>query len=86
MPGGVGGAAPRGVPLSRSTGFMRHTFEGVSSRNAVNSGFIIDVLFLELNGERFTASEEDAASAVVALADGSLDQEGYTAFLEENLA
>jgi len=47
-------------------------------------GFVIGILFLELNGYHFTASEEDAARAVLALADGSLDEEGYGAFLRGN--
>lgn len=32
------------------------------------TGFVIGVLFLELNGYRFTASEEAAAQAVLDLA------------------
>jgi death-on-curing protein len=48
------------------------------------TGFIVGILFLELNGYRFTASEEDAAQAVLALAAGSLDETGYSAFLREN--
>nr|WP_284178590.1 type II toxin-antitoxin system death-on-curing family toxin [Rhabdaerophilum sp. SD176] len=47
-------------------------------------GFVIGVLFLELNGFRFEASEEAAASAVMALAAGELDEAGYEAFLREN--
>lgn len=48
------------------------------------TGFIVGILFLELNGYRFTASEEAAAQAVVALAGGTLDEEGYGAFLRAN--
>lgn len=48
------------------------------------TGFVIGVLFLELNGFRFEASEEAAASAVMALAAGELDEAGYEAFLREN--
>lgn len=48
------------------------------------TGFIIGILFLELNGYRFTASEEDAAQAVLDLASGSLDEAGYAAFLRAN--
>jgi death-on-curing protein len=50
------------------------------------TGFLIGILFLELNGYRFTASEEDAAKAVVELAAGSLDEQGYSAFLRANAA
>jgi len=45
------------------------------------TGFLVGILFLELNGYRFTASEEDATQAVLALAAGTLDEPGYTAFL-----
>ncbi len=47
-------------------------------------GFVAGILFLELNGYRFTASEEDAAEAVIQLAAGKLDEAGYTAFLRAN--
>jgi len=40
--------------------------------------------FLELNGYRFTASEEAATLAVLELATGTLDDTGYTAFLRAN--
>ena len=50
------------------------------------TGFVIGVLFLELNGYRFSASETDAANAVVALAAGNLDEAGYAAFLRANVA
>jgi death-on-curing protein len=49
------------------------------------TGFVIGVLFLELNGFRFGASEEAAASQVMALAGGELDEAGYEAFLRENV-
>ena len=48
------------------------------------TGFVVGVLFLELNGYRFTASEEDAAQAVLGLAAGTLDEQGYAAFLRAN--
>lgn len=48
------------------------------------TGFVVGILFLELNGYRFTASEEDATQAVMALAGGTLDEPGYTAFLRAN--
>jgi death-on-curing protein len=49
------------------------------------TGFVIGVLFLELNGFRFGASEEAATSQVMALAGGELDEAGYEAFLRENV-
>lgn len=45
------------------------------------TGFIVGVLFLELNGYRFTAGEPDAARAVLELAAGSIDESGYLDFL-----
>ena len=48
------------------------------------TGFVVGVLFLELNGYRFSATEEAAAQAVVELAAGALDEAGYTAFLRAN--
>jgi death-on-curing protein len=50
------------------------------------AGFVIGVLFLELNGARFIASEEAATAAVMGLASGALDEAGYAAFLKENVA
>jgi death-on-curing protein len=49
------------------------------------TGFLACVLFLELNGFRFIASEEDAAEAVLALAAGTLDEAGFVAFLRGNV-
>jgi death-on-curing protein len=48
------------------------------------TGFVVGILFLELNGYRFAASEEEAARAVLELARGNLDEAGYTAFLRTN--
>ena len=48
------------------------------------TGFVVGVLFLELNGYRFTATEETATQAVLELAAGTLDEAGYTAFLRAN--
>ena len=48
------------------------------------TGFVAGVLFLELNGMAFTASEEAATEAVLALAAGQSDEASYLAFLREN--
>jgi death on curing protein len=48
------------------------------------TGFVVGILFLELNGYRFVASEEDAAQAVLKLADGTFDETEYSTFLREN--
>jgi death-on-curing protein len=45
------------------------------------SGFVIGVLFLELHGFDFKATEEDATQAVMALAADTLDESGYAAWL-----
>lgn len=50
------------------------------------TGFLLGVLFLELNGLRFTARQEDAANAVIALASGVMKEETYAAFLRDNAA
>ncbi len=49
------------------------------------TGFVVGILFLELNGYRFVASEEDAAQAVLKLAAGTLDEAGYSSFLRGNV-
>lgn len=49
------------------------------------TGFVAGILFLELNGFRFWATETAAADAVIALASGELDEAGYTKFLRENI-
>ena len=48
------------------------------------TGFVIGILFLELNGYRFSASEETAAQAVIDLAAGKLNAAQYAAFLRAN--
>ena len=48
------------------------------------TGFMVGILFLELNGYRFNATEEAATQAVLELTAGTLDEAGYTAFLRAN--
>jgi death-on-curing protein len=48
------------------------------------TGFVIGVVFLELHGFVFKASEADATQAVMALAAGTLDEAGYSGWLREN--
>ncbi|HEV1284028.1 MAG TPA: type II toxin-antitoxin system death-on-curing family toxin [Bryobacteraceae bacterium] len=50
------------------------------------TGFVVGTLFLEMNRYVFTASEEDAAQAVLNLAAGTLDEAGYADFLRGNAA
>ena len=49
------------------------------------TGFVAGILFLELNGYRFVASEEDAAQAVLRLAAGTMDEADYSSFLRSNV-
>ena len=49
------------------------------------TGFILGALFLELNGYRLTASEEDATQAVIGLAAGTLDENAFAAWMRVNV-
>ena len=49
------------------------------------TGFLVGVLFLELNGYRFTATEESAAQAILSLAAGILDESALAAWLRANV-
>lgn len=49
------------------------------------TGFVIGVLFLEMNGYRLAASEEDATQAVLGLAAGTLDESDFAAWLRANV-
>ncbi len=48
------------------------------------TGFVIGVLFLELNGHRFTANEEDAAEAVMQLAAGKMSEAAFAIWMHKN--
>jgi death-on-curing protein len=45
---------------------------------------VIGVLFLEINGYRFRAPEEDATQAVMALASGAMDEASIAAWMRTN--
>lgn len=65
-----------------TTGIVKnHPFVDGNER----TGFVIGVLFLELNGYRFTASEEAAARAVLELAAGTIDEDAFCEFLRANV-
>jgi len=49
------------------------------------TGFLLGVLFLELNGSKFVAKEEDAAQAVLSLAAGTLDEAEFKNWLSDNI-
>ena len=48
------------------------------------TGFVVGILFLELNGGHFTASEALATEMVLRLAASDIDTTAYGAFLREN--
>ena len=50
------------------------------------TGFVVGVLFLELHGFDFKASEEDAARAVLDLAAGTLDETAFASWLRSNVS
>ena len=45
------------------------------------TGFLIGILFLELNGARFIATEASAAQAILSLAAGTLDETALVVWL-----
>lgn len=49
------------------------------------TGFVVGVLFLEVNELRFTAREEDATQAVLSLAAGTLDEDEFAAWMRANV-
>lgn len=64
-----------------ATGIHNHPFIDGNKR----TGFLIGVLFLEINGYRFTASEEDATQAVMGLASGAIAEDRFAAWLRSNV-
>ena len=48
-------------------------------------GFATAVLFLELNGKRFVATEVDAVLNTLALAAGEMDEAAFAAWLMDNV-
>ena len=49
------------------------------------TGFVVGVLILELNGFDYTASEAEAAQAVIELAAGTIDETGFVLFLRDHV-
>jgi len=49
------------------------------------TGLVVCILFLELNGFRFKASEADAAQMVQELAAHTVDEAGFNEFLRANV-
>jgi death-on-curing protein len=50
------------------------------------TGFVVGILFLELNGPSLTASEADATQAVLSLAAGELTEDEFAEWLRTNCA
>ena len=66
-----------------TVGIVRnHPFVDGNKRTA----FVVGVLFLELNGHRFTATEEDATQAVLGIAAGTIDDASFTRWLCSNVS
>ncbi len=65
-----------------TTGIVRnHPFLDGNKR----TGFLAGVLFLEINGYRFTATEEAAATMVLGLAAGTLDEMEFATWVRANV-
>ena len=76
-------ANPIGLAAAYASGIVQnHPFIDGNKR----VGFLACVQFLELNGYVFSASEEQAAQAVLDLAAGAMDEEGFADFLRRNSA
>jgi death on curing protein len=71
------------LAVAYTAGIIRnHPFVDGNKR----TGFLVGVLFLELNGHRFTAAEEDATQAIFGLASGALDEPSFSSWLRANVA
>ena len=78
-----GNGSPTICDLAASYAFgivKNHPFVDGNKR----SGFAAAVMFLELNGRRFTASEAAAIIRTLALAAGEMTQEEFASWLESN--
>jgi death-on-curing protein len=58
-----------------------HPFVDGNKRTA----FVVGVLFLEVNGYRFSASEEGATQAILGLAEGTIDEASFIRWLRANV-
>ena len=71
------------LAASSASGIVRnHPFLDGNKR----TGFMLAVIFLELNGFLFTATEESVVQNTLALAAGKLKVSGYAGWLKNNLA
>jgi death on curing protein len=77
------GVSPDIIDLAASYIFRivrNHPFVDGNKR----TGFVIGVLFLELNGYEFTASEEDATEAILQLAAGKISEAAFGKWIRAN--
>jgi len=77
------GESPDVVDLAAAYAFglvRNHPFVDGNKR----IGFVVCVLFLELNGYKFAASEEDATHAILQLAAGRLTEAAFVKWLRAN--
>jgi len=72
-----------GAPSAAEAVARFTTFAGAATFVGHNVDF--DLAFLERNGLHFTASEAEAAQAVLELAAGSIDETGFAAFLRDHV-
>ena len=71
-----------GMAASYTAGIIKnHPFVDGNKR----TGFVTGVLFLELNGYRFTATQEAAADMVLQLAAGKVSEGDYAMFLRDSV-
>ena len=65
-----------------------YTFDAVKNHPFVDgnrrTGFVLGIFSLVINGYDFFASEESAAHMVLSLAAGTIDEDGFAAWLREN--
>ena len=57
-----------------------HTFVDGNKR----TGFVVGILFMELNGPTFTASEADATQAILSLTTGEINDDEFASWLRSN--
>ena len=77
-------AEPNHFDLAASYAFgiiTNHPFADGNKR----TGFLVAVVFLELNGYRFAANEVDAALQTLALAAGEVSEKQYASWLKTNV-
>jgi death-on-curing protein len=79
----VCGDEPQILTLAEAYAFgvvRNHPFADGNQR----TGFLVSVLFFELNGLRFIATEESAAQAVISFAAGTITEVTFAQFLSDN--